>query len=71
MDDLRWQWWDTVSGVPGEDELHEPTPMMTYTPTSIDADRIKAAIASRAPTSPKPEHWARKLGRRIANAWPK
>ncbi len=45
--------------------------MMTYTPTSIDANRIKAALAARAATSPKPEHWARKLGRRIANAWPR
>jgi hypothetical protein len=67
-DDLRWTYWDNQYGGPGEDELQGPPRTITYTAGTIDPVALKAALAARALANPKPEHWARKLGRRIANA---
>jgi hypothetical protein len=64
-DDLRWTWYDSLSGTPGEDELPEPPRTFTYMPTTIDPDALKAKLAALAATNAKPEHWARRIARRI------
>lgn len=70
-DDPRWTWNDNLYGGPGEDELQEPKPAMTYTTGTIDPVALKETLAARALANPEPEHWARRLGRRLANVWPR
>ncbi len=71
-DDLRWTWFDNLAGGPAEDELAEPLRTLTYRiPSHIDPEALKAKLRAKALTNPKPEHWARRLGRRITGVWSK
>jgi hypothetical protein len=44
VNDEQWQWWGTLSGVPGEDELLPEPRKFTYTiPSHIDPEAFKAS----------------------------